>query len=547
MILITSSAYVGHELAAELGQLPACFLPVGNRRLFSVQLKMLQGLDEPVAMSLPEGFRLPDEDRALLEAHGVQILYPPCGITLAESLRFCIAQLLPVDGPLRILHGDTLIHDIPFDREDVFSKGETDAYYSWAEFRGNNGKGRQFIEGLPNGGFRREVLSGYFCFSSAYAFLRSLTVCHNNFIEAMNLYAVERALQPLETGQWFDFGHLQTYYRSKALLTTERAFNSLMITPRIVTKTSTIPAKIEAESHWMQSVPAHLHIHLPRLLQRSAGRDASYQLEYMYLSSLSELFVFGELPPFLWEVIFSSCEEFMSMCRNCKPGRDDVVAADGLYLDKTLERLERFAEQQGIDLTAPWTINGRPVPGLVRMAEISASAIPKAAEDDLGILHGDLCFSNILYDFRHELVKVIDPRGMTNSGEFCIHGDMRYDVAKLHHSVVGRYDFIKADRFSCTREGRYALALSLPQTPRLGAIESIFRDRLAEWRMDPVQILAISVQLFLSMLPLHADHPAHQHALLANGMRLFSLLESDTRATALPTRPARSGLGCSPR
>ena len=57
----------------------------------------------------------------------------------------------------------------------------------------------------------------------------------------------------------------------------------------------------------------------------------------------------------------------------------------------------------------------------------------------------------------------------------------------------------------------------------------------------------ISVQLFLSMLPLHADHPAHQHALLANGMRLFSLLESDTRATALPTRPARSGLGCSPR
>lgn len=31
MLLITSGAYVGHEIAAELGQLPAAFLPVGNR------------------------------------------------------------------------------------------------------------------------------------------------------------------------------------------------------------------------------------------------------------------------------------------------------------------------------------------------------------------------------------------------------------------------------------------------------------------------------------------------------------------------------------
>ncbi|QGY39575.1 capsular biosynthesis protein [Pseudodesulfovibrio cashew] len=526
MILITSGAYVGHEIAAELGRLPTAFLPVGNRRLFAVQIELLKESGEEIVLSLPEDYALPEHDQAFLDRLGVRVLRVQPTVSLAESLQYCLSQLLPLDGPFRILHGDTLILDIPFGEDDVFSKGMTDAYYSWAEFREDAG-GIRFIEGLPNGGFNREVLSGYFSFSSPYALLRALSGSRGNFIDALNRYAASHRLHPLETGKWFDFGHLQTYYRSKAMLTTERAFNSLMITSRTVTKSGRNPAKIEAEAGWFGAVPPALRLYLPAMLESAKGEGAFYQLEYLYLSSLSELFVFGDLPPFLWENIFASCDEFLTQARAAKPGAGDAAATDGLYLDKTLERLERFSRENGVDLDREWRINGRPVPGLSRMAELAASAIPPVTDKDLGVMHGDFHFANILYDFRHGIIKALDPRGLTADGRFCVHGDLRYDVAKLHHSVVGRYDFIKADRFACRDHGGHALSLTLPGSERLDRVEALFKERtFGGYTLEGASSQAVCVLLFLSMLPLHADRPGHQLALLANGLRLFADMDA---------------------
>ena len=71
-------------------------------------------------------------------------------------------------------------------------------------------------------------------------------------------------------------------------------------------------------------------------------------------------------------------------------------------------------------------------------------------------MHGDFCFSNILYDFKSQSIKVIDPRGLSGDGkEQSIYGDLRYDVAKLAHSVIGKYDFIIAGRFSYSEESQH--------------------------------------------------------------------------------------------
>jgi len=526
MLLITSGAYVGHEIAAELGQLPAAFLPVGNRRLFSVQMEILAELDEKIAISVPEDYEICLHDAELLAKHGVEIIRVPQGMTLAESLQFCLAHMLPFDGPLRVLHGDTLIHDIPFAQEDVFSVAHTDAYYSWAEHRADSKGIVLFIEGLPNGGFTREVLSGYFCFSSPHSFLRSLAGSQGKFIDALNHYTAEMPLTPLSTGKWFDFGHLQTYYRSKAMLTTERSFNSLNISTRTVDKTSSDNRKIEAEFRWMEAIPSRLKLHVPALLDSKSGSPASYSLEYLYLSTLNELFVFGELPPFLWENIFVACDEFFSLCHHSCLESDATVATDGLYLSKTMERLELLAEQSNINLEREWTINGNTVPGLNRIAELADSAIPRATPADIGVMHGDFCFSNILYDFRHGLIKVIDPRGLNSKREFCVFGDLRYDLGKLHHSVIGKYDYIKADRFMLSLNGKHNLSLELPENEKSALIENIFLSRsFGGYAVDSSTITAISTLLFLSMLPLHSDRPDHQLALLANGLRLFSMIE----------------------
>jgi hypothetical protein len=44
-------------------------------------------------------------------------------------------------------------------------------------------------------------------------------------------------------------------------------------------------------------------------------------------------------------------------------------------------------------------------------------------------------------------------------------------------------------------------------------------------RLGAREVMAVTATLFLSMLPLHADQPKRQWALLANGLRLFLALD----------------------
>ena len=65
--------------------------------------------------------------------------------------------------------------------------------------------------------------------------------------------------------------------------------------------------------------------------------------------------------------------------------------------------------------------------------------------EEFSIIHGDLCFANIMVDENYSFIKVIDPRG--KFGNFDVYGDFRYELAKLFHSVDGKYDFIIKDLF----------------------------------------------------------------------------------------------------
>ncbi len=534
MILITSGAYVGHELASEIGLIPASFLVSGNKRLYRHQLELLKNSNEQIYLSLPDDFEIMEDDKKYFKNNNIKVITTPPSATLTEALRVCLSLMLPFDEPLRILHGDTLIWGIPQHKSDVFSIGKTDSFYSWAEYRKTGNNGIEFIEGLPNGGFAREVLSGYFCFSNPYFLLQSLSQCKNKFSECLNRYNEKCALTPTETGRWLDFGHLQTYYRSKALMTTERNFNSLKITQHEVIKSGQKAKKIHAEAQWFKSIPPSLTRYTPALLGTGEKNGFNeYQLEYLYLSTLSELFVFGRLPVFLWENIFESCSEFLTACRTYKPTSKDVIATSGLYLDKTLARLDRFARERNIQLDKDWKINGENVPSLKRIAHITAAEISKVSESDLGVMHGDFCFSNILYDFRHGVIKVIDPRGLNSDGQHCIFGDLRYDFAKLYHSVVGRYDFIKADMFSL-KGSNYSYQLELPDDKFSRAAQNVFISSVIGGKTcESAKAAPIAILLFLSMLPLHGDKPEHQNALLANGLRLFKEFDK-TNKHSLP-------------
>ena len=140
-------------------------------------------------------------------------------------------------------------------------------------------------------------------------------------------------------------------------------------------------------------------------------------------------------------------------------------------------------------------------------------------------LHGDLCFSNVLYDSRADNIKVIDPRGINADNQLTLLGDQKYDLAKLCHSFVGLYDFIIADAFELIENNEVGVILNFDCDDSVLALADIFGQTPFIPNFNNRDILPLTVLLFLSMLPLHSDKPLRQKAMLANALRLYALVK----------------------
>lgn len=530
-LIIASAAYAGSELEAEFGRLPPSFLPVGNRRLFTHQHAALGHAFGRVILSLPEDFIPEPMDAAALDRLGVEVVPVPVGLTLGQSLVYVLNVTASAAGPVSVLHGDTLLEGLDPQATDGVSVGLAQHDYSWGYALRSGETVVDVRREPPAQDGAAEVLSGYFQFSSAATLIQEVTRNGGDFVGALAAYAGKRPLRALPAARWLDFGHLNTYHRSRRQMTTERAFNRLSSSRRIVEKSGRDPAKIEAEARWFETLPPPMRLFAPAFLGlRREGEALSYAIEYLYQPTLADLYVFGRLPRSAWTNIFAGCDEFLAACAShpAPPAtRDDVRA---IYAGKTLERLEAHARARGLDLAAPCRLNGAWLPSLERMAILAAGAVAPASDAQLTMIHGDFCFSNILYDTRADMIRVIDPRGLSSQGTFSSHGDRRYDLAKLYHSVIGRYDHILAGAAALRASGPLDFQLDLPAAP--DGIEAEFLSaRFGGLSMEEAQAPAIAVLLFLSMLPLHADDPCRQDALLANAMRLFLRLEQGRAGT----------------
>jgi len=506
MILITSASYVNYGLASEFGNIPPCMLPVQNRRLYEHQYNLIERLQdkldrrEKVYLSLPADYEIPYFDELNFYRLGINIIKISSKLSLLSSI---IEALEYADDTetVRILFGDTLFAELPTDL-DVYLYDDSNDDYKWDYLDSNN------------------VYSGYFAFSNVKELRSSLNYIHHNdnsdnFTNVISKYK----LNGLKALGWLDFGLQNTYYRSTSKFTTQRSFNSLYIKRFSVKKCSKDLKKMQAEYNWFTNIPTDMKHYIPAVLNTC---ENGYEIEYFYLSSLSNMYVYGESSFHTWVNIINACCEYLTS-EYSHSGDESVAHTNNkLFTEKTKNRIDKYASDTGFDLNKPIKINNITVPSVNDIINELDSYIEKDSVRYSSIMHGDFCFSNTLYDFKSQSVKVIDPRGISADGkEITIYGDLRYDVAKLAHSIIGKYDFIIAGRFDYKEASPYDITFNVYCNKNC-RIYKYFLDRmLSLYNISANTIYSIMINLFLSMLPLHSDDRLRQKALFVNALKLY--------------------------
>lgn len=516
--LIASGQIIRGSLAAEFGDIPPAFLPLGNERLFVRQIEFLKQRAEDIFMSVPADFEIPHADERYLAQENVRIIRSDPALRLGEALSYCVNVIGVYDRPLMILYGDTLVIESQ-PRPDSYSMHPTSDHQAWAAAP----VGAE-PEAVADG---RMVISGLFFFANVPLLLRSISLEAGDFLKALGRYHAVSPLTGDASGRWFDFGHIQTYYTSCGLITTQRSFNDLTVSSTVVEKISEDGRKMDAEASWFETLPEEMRVFTPAYLGRaSRGARRGYRTANTYLATLASLAVFGRLDSLVWTGIMDACDHFLTRAAQHRPD-NPRIDADLYYHRKTISRLEAFAAAAAHPIDRPLIYEERPTPSMIDMARISSEVIADHDAPPSCLIHGDFCFSNIFYDFRSRTIKLIDPRGLSPDGRITIHGDPRYDVAKLAHSAVGGYDMIIAGRMrGVWRDRHLSLETSALRAPEWLAIVHAF-ERSRVGRRYPARLVnAILVHLFLSMLPLHSDRPGRQAAFAANAARLFLTLES---------------------
>jgi len=517
MILITSAKYINPELEAEFGKIPPSFLPLGGNRLFEHQYKLLKtNNEEKIYMSLPQSFSISNYDMEKILKLGIELIFVPDGLSLGKSLSYVFNILLPINEGISILHGDTLFNKIENTKiNNSIMISQEFSNYDWTYISVDK-KPILNIKSINIKDLDKYIISGYFNIDNPYGFMKALTIRNYSFNEALKLYSEENPFELIINEGWLDFGLSTNYFHFRKNFTTERAFNSLIIKDGYVIKSSVKKNKLKSEINWFKNFPNELDLYIPRFNYMD---EYNYKTEYLYLSALNELYVLGKLPKYVWKTIFESISLFLNKLHAIK----DKNIIDFNYKKKTLSRINEFAITEKLDIRTEWLINGVKAPSIFDIIEDLDNFMTPNEKDENSFIHGDICFSNIMYDFKSNQVKVFDPRGIDFSEKITVFGKSEYDYAKLMHSCIGLYDFIISGYYKLDIIQNYELNFELEISQEIIEIQEIFNKTFG----TTDKLYAIMIHLFLSMLPLHSDNKNRQYALLANAFRLYKELKKD--------------------
>lgn len=452
------------------------------------------------------------------------------GNSILHSIKAGFDKLLD-KSIIRIILGDTLILDsFNFENDFVYC-GKVNEANRWCivkqDTQGN-------IVGLSDKkeivGEDFDALAGYYQFSHPKDFERILRKCinegKNQISDLLNYSNTKYPIHVQPTTNWYDFGHIDQFIAAKQALLGSRFFNKLTINPILntITKISELDDKLQDELNWYLNIPSELQILTPRILAHK-WVDGKLEIieEYYGYPTLAELYVYGELDMMTWNTILKRVFRIHAELREYS-GRLNKGELEAVYSIKTNERIEELIHKQPTwnyffsEEKIIW--NNKELLGWPKLYPKLIDFLPRIIDSaPISIIHGDYCFSNILYDVGNQIIRLIDPRG--SFGKKGIFGDSRYDIAKLRHSVSGLYDFIIADLFQLTSDGNnYTSTIFSNHIPE--SLTATFDKLTSDMGYDLQEIKLIEGLLFISMLPLHQNTPNRQQLMALQGLSILN-------------------------
>jgi hypothetical protein len=540
LLVIPSAQVVAPELEAEFGPIPPALIPLDGRPAMRYVLDAAPGGTEAV-IAAHDGIELLRE--ALERTPGPVLVDVGRTSSLGATIAAALAGLESLAAARLVVNfADTFVPDLPA-TGDAIAYRVQEAAFRWTSFEldTERGIGRVVEKGVDKGLDPVPVFVGVFAFADPGDFTARLAIAlreHQGgpvdpFYVAVAEYVRARGPEALfEPDVWHDFGHLDTYYRTRQrLFIDRRAFNDVEVDARrgVIRKRSTNLVKLARERDWYQSLPPGLGQLAPRVLSYSEDHDHAWlDMEFYGYPPLADAYLYGAWDIGAWSYALASVEDAAATLHAETLNLPDaavVAVLRSMYEEKTDERLsgvladDAFAPLRGAEVA----VNGERCLGLDGALELLpelSAALGLCEARPLGIVHGDLCLSNILYDRRNGIVRLIDPRG--DFGGLALHGDPLYDHAKLAHSIDGDYDHLVRGLFDLDlRPG--AVDLEVHLTARQREVKRLHAQRSARVLGDDRErVRLVEALLFLTMVPLHADRPRAQVAFLARGLGLMT-------------------------
>ncbi len=283
-----------------------------------------------------------------------------------------------------------------------------------------------------------------------------------------------------------------------------RHFNKITSNNEIYSKRSTEIEKIELEYLFLKNIPQLIQKYYVKVFDfKKEGTHGSYSMQKLSGVDLSIKLVNGSINSDEVENILNILKEYFLNLKTIETDKRQNIL--DFIFEKSYERFNELKMWNGYTKLNNFISQHTVFSGIEQLFKQSEMLIANNKKlflnDGVLFSHGDLCFSNMVFNETEDKITFIDPRGAKGSE---VYKTPYYDLAKISHSLLGGYDHIVNNVSRIDFDKDMNAYLNLNKSSNYNG-EKLFTKFVEDLGYNIKLVRIIEASLFVSMLPLHTD------------------------------------------